>query len=131
MDCSPKQVKQLAKRSKKEALENKFLGYWVALFPDLPPPVRQHKFHPTRKWRWDFAWPEWKLAVEIQGGSWVGGGHNTALGQANDYEKHNEAVRLGWRTLFFNTPMLKDMAAAVELAAEVLCEAQEVVDGDV
>mgnify|MGYP006149714629 CR=1 FL=1 len=32
-------------------------------------PVKEHKFHPKRKWRLDLAWPEEKLAVEIEGGA--------------------------------------------------------------
>lgn len=33
-----------------------------------PPFVREHRFHPTRKWRLDFCWPEQMLAVELEGG---------------------------------------------------------------
>lgn len=116
-------VKKLAKRSQKETLENNFHAHWALMFGNLPEPVRQHKFHPERKWRWDFAWPDQKLAVEIQGGSWVGGGHNTGAGQAKDYEKLNAATRLGWRCLLYSTPMLKDMASVVEEVAEILCNA--------
>ena len=31
-------------------------------------PVREYIFHPKRKWRFDFYFPERKLAVEIEGG---------------------------------------------------------------
>lgn len=126
MDCDQSQVKKLAKRSQKSTLENSFFAHWVMLFPNLPPPFRQHRFHDTRRWLFDFAWPDSHLAVELQGGSWIKGGHNTAIGQAADYEKHNEATRLGWRVLFYNTPMLKDMAGVVEQVAEVLCDARDV-----
>ena len=126
MDLDQQQVKLLASSSQKQKLENSFMAHWVLLFPNLPEPVRQHKFHPQRKWAFDFSFVEDKLAIEIQGGSWQGGGHNTALGQAKDYEKHNAATKLGWRVLFFNTPMLKDMAAVVTEVAEVLCHAEEV-----
>jgi hypothetical protein len=51
----------------------------------LPVPVLEHVFHPTRKWRFDLAWPDLmrpysaigtlapgpKLAVEIDGGTFV------------------------------------------------------------
>lgn len=123
------EVKKLAKRSPKETLENSFLLHWTLLFPQLPPPVRQWKIlNPATKRHWmlDFAWPEWKLAVEIQGGSWVMGGHNTALGQQKDYIRHNYLTQNGWRCLYFNTPMLKHMADVVEQVAEVLCDAREV-----
>ena len=39
----------------------------------FPMPVREHEFHPERKWRFDFCWPDsdlgngWRLAVEVEG----------------------------------------------------------------
>lgn len=121
---SQEEVKALARGSSKDRLEASFLAHWTTLFSKLPSPLRQHKFHTDRKWAFDFAWPEWKLAVELDGGSWIKGGHNTATGQARDYEKHNAAVRLGWRVLRFNTPMMKNMAEVVEYVAEVLTNAE-------
>lgn len=66
----------------------------------LPIPVREFAFHPTRKWRFDRAWPSIKLAVEIDGA----GRHNTVAGMANDNEKINEALIMGWIVLRFNAP---------------------------
>ncbi len=54
------------------------------------------RLHPTRKWRWDFAWPDCKVAVEVHGSTWVGGRHTRGQGFANDREKMNEAQLLGW-----------------------------------
>ena len=34
-------------------------------------PVYEYKFHPTRRWRFDLAWPDKKVAVEVQGGIFV------------------------------------------------------------
>lgn len=59
--------------------------------------VLQYKFHSKRSWRFDFAWPEYKLAVEIQG---FGPGHNTYSGMSKDYEKHNHAVIAGWKIIY-------------------------------
>lgn len=64
----------------------------------LPSPTQQHIFHPQRQWRLDFSWPEHNLAVEIQG---YGRGHTSYAGMHSDYEKHNQAVLLGWRFLYF------------------------------
>lgn len=55
-------------------------------------------FNPRRQWRFDFAWPFEKLAIEVQG---FGPGHNSYKGMSNDYEKHNNAILLGWKILFF------------------------------
>ncbi|NYZ70022.1 hypothetical protein H0A36_28820, partial [Endozoicomonas sp. SM1973] len=60
----------------------------------LPKPVTEYKFHPKRRWRFDFAWPDKKLAVEVEGGGWVNGRHNRGQGFANDMEKYHEAMDL-------------------------------------
>lgn len=61
----------------------------------------EHRFHNVRKWRFDFAWPDNLVAVEVQGGIWLGesGAHTSAKGRARDCEKLNEAALLGWRVL--------------------------------
>lgn len=61
--------------------------------------VREHRFHPDRRWRFDFCWPSRRLALEVQGGVWVNGGHNRGAGFTNDCEKFNEAALLGWRLI--------------------------------
>lgn len=65
----------------------------------LPPPQREFFFHPKRQWRFDFAWPAVKLAVEVEGGIWTGGRHVTGAGFAKDCEKYAEAAMLGWRVI--------------------------------
>jgi very-short-patch-repair endonuclease len=65
----------------------------------LPEPVREHKFHPLRKWRFDFAWPAQLLAVEVEGGTWVFGRHGRGSGFEADCEKYAEAISMGWRVL--------------------------------
>lgn len=65
----------------------------------LPEPVPEHRFHPTRKWRFDWAWPAHMLALEIDGGVWTGGRHTRGKGYVGDMEKLNEAQLLGWTVL--------------------------------
>lgn len=67
----------------------------------IPLPEVEFQFHPTRKWRYDFAWPAHKLALESDGGVWVNGGHNRGSGWIKDTEKRNAAAVLGWRLLRF------------------------------
>lgn len=57
----------------------------------------EFQFHPERKWRFDFAWPYCKVALEVQGGIWINGGHSRGSGIKRDMEKENAAVCLGWR----------------------------------
>lgn len=69
----------------------------------LPRPVRELKFHPERKWQFDFAWPSLMLYVEIEGGfgRFSKSRHASKEGFANDQEKYNAATLLGWRKLAF------------------------------
>jgi very-short-patch-repair endonuclease len=67
-------------------------------------PEREYFFHLTRKWRFDFAWPDEKLAVEIEGVSkFIFGRHQQKDGYTKDTEKYNAAVVLEWRVLRFTT----------------------------
>lgn len=65
----------------------------------LPEPETEYRFHPTRKWRFDLAFPAEKLAVEVEGGSWVRGRHTTGSGFEEDCRKYAEAAILGWRLI--------------------------------
>ena len=62
----------------------------------LPEPVAEHCWHPTRKFRADFAWPEHRIILEVEGGIWVSGKHGRGSGIVKDIEKQNEAAALGW-----------------------------------
>ena len=73
---------------------------------DIPPHESEHRFHDTRRWRFDFAWPDIKLAVEVEGGTWARGRHTRGSGFAKDCEKYNAAVLLGWRVLRFTGDMV-------------------------
>lgn len=90
-------------------LEEKFLGNWYALGgPDL---VREYRFHPTRRWRMDFALVEQKIAFEIQGGLYKSeSGHRSRSGVKRDYEKFNEAMKLLWRVFQVTSANLQDAA---------------------
>lgn len=64
----------------------------------LPVPAREYRFHDTRRWRFDFAWPDIKLAVEVEGVVWKGKGgrHQRADGMTADCQKYGAAMELGW-----------------------------------
>lgn len=68
----------------------------------------EYRFHPTRRWRFDFAWPDYKLAVEIDGGTWSSGRHTRGVGYEADCEKQAEAAIAGWRVIHFTGGMVND-----------------------
>lgn len=64
--------------------------------------MREHYFHPSRRWRFDIAWPSQMIAIEIDGG---GFGHQSMGGRQKDNEKQNAATSMGWRVFRFCTGM--------------------------
>lgn len=74
----------------------------------IPPPEIEYKFCPTRKWRFDYAWPlPSKVAVEIEGAVWTHGRHTRGAGFVADMSKYNEAGKLGWRVFRFTPQQLR------------------------
>jgi len=65
----------------------------------LPVPVPEYKFHPTRRWRIDAAWPDVLLACEVNGGVYTQGRHTRGTGYAADMENRNALNMQGWTVL--------------------------------
>lgn len=61
--------------------------------------VKEFRFHPKRMWRFDYAIPEYKVALEVEGGVWTGGRHTRPQGFLGDIEKYNTATLMGWKVL--------------------------------
>ena len=72
----------------------------------LPVPVREHRFHPIRKWRFDLAWPDQKVAAECEGATWTNGRHVRGAGFERDCIKYNQAALDGWTVLRFTSGMI-------------------------
>ncbi len=66
----------------------------------IPAPVAEFRFHHLRKWRMDFAWPDFKLALEIQGGIFIKGRHSRGASLLKEWEKLNMAAINGWRIIY-------------------------------
>ncbi len=86
----------------------------------LPAPHREYMFHATRRWRFDFAWPDRRLALEVEGGAFSQGRHARGTGFTEDCEKYSEAALAGWIVLRATTAMVEDgrALALVERAFE-------------
>lgn len=82
------------------------LAYFRAL--GFPAPATEYRFHPTRRWRFDYAWPDLMVALEIEGGVYQAGRHTRGNGYTEDCRKYSEAAVLGWCVVRATTGMMKD-----------------------
>ncbi len=64
-----------------------------------PVPVPEHRFDSVRKFRFDGAFVERKLAIEIHGSVFTQGRHTRGKGFSTDQEKWALAALAGWRIL--------------------------------
>lgn len=74
----------------------------------LPVPEREYRFHRHRKWKFDFAYVDQKLAFEVEGGIWRrgGGAHSSGLAIIRDIEKYNAGTMMGWRVFRLHSEMI-------------------------
>lgn len=73
----------------------------------LPEFVTELEFHPERRFRFDYAWPQRRVALEIHGGVFQKSRHTTGVGFTKDKAKMNEATCLGWLVVEVTTEQLK------------------------
>lgn len=101
----------------------------------LPAYETELRFDRARRWRFDVAWPLFKIAIEIEGGAHgrlivvergverrkgasvpikagtrirVGGRHQSGPGFEGDIEKYNAAALQGWLVLRCTTRQIRD-----------------------
>ena len=107
---------------------------------ELPTPCTQYKFSRDivgnapgirarlkaaglKDWRFDFAWPDLMIAVEVDGGVWTRGRHVRGAGFVADMEKLNAAQKQGWAVYRFASNHLTS-GYAIDMIKEVLKETQ-------
>ena len=73
-------------------------------------PVKEYLFHDKRKWRFDYAFPEYKIALEVEGGVHTAGRHIRPRGFLGDMEKYNSAAVLGWLVLRTTPDQLRTLS---------------------
>jgi very-short-patch-repair endonuclease len=102
-------------------LEDRFANDWRQLYPGLPF-LREQTIPPWQAWAderkalglvrrrvpyvADFVWPQAMVAVEIQGATWVQGGHSSGAGIQRDAMKAITAAAGGWVVLPLTGNML-------------------------
>lgn len=65
-----------------------------------------------RKWRWDFADPVNRVALEFQGGIWMPNrGHSGGSGIRRDHAKLNAAQLHGWTVFHFDDKAVRSLMA--------------------
>ena len=68
----------------------------------IPPPLREYYFDPEARSRFDYAWPEAMVAVELEGGIFrrgLRGAHVGPTAVLRDITKGNRALELGWQVV--------------------------------
>ena len=61
-----------------------------------------------KDWRFDFAYPQYMIAVEVEGGVFSKGRHTRGVGYSNDREKYNHAQLLCWKVYGFTVIQMDD-----------------------
>lgn len=123
-------------RTKKSQSQDKavlFGLFWRICYPDKIQPLAEYEFHPERNFRFDWSFPKFMIAVEIDGGNRMAtvtdSGNAVAIGRhtkASDYEKLNHAAALDWSVFRFTPEMLKnDPIGCCELVYNLLVSKQE------
>lgn len=88
-----------------------------------PPFERQYRYAPGRRLRADFAWPDHRLLVEVQGGIFRGGSkggrgaHGSITGILADIDRLNTATLAGYRLLRVTPDMVSSGAALALIEA--------------
>lgn len=95
--------------SRPTKLEAMVLRAWVNLAPNMPIPRHNYRFDlPHSRREIDWAWPEAKVGIEVQGGVHINGAHVRARGLRADYEKLNDLIDDDWKVFYLTTDMVVD-----------------------
>jgi very-short-patch-repair endonuclease len=102
-------------KTKKTPIENK-LGSQLAA-AGIAGYRRNARFVPDRRFEADFYFPALRLAVEVDGGVWLGrrGGHTSGVGYSSDRKRDQMALAHGIITLRFTSQQIKDGQAIAYL----------------
>ena len=86
---------------------------------EISAPVSEYRFAPPRRWRFDFAWIDCKVAFEYDGSTWTRGRHVRGAGVSADNEKINEAQILGWIVIRGTADTVRSGECFVQLARAI------------
>lgn len=99
------------------------LALMLVAFEVRPEPEREYRFDTKRRWRFDFAWPDAKFAVEVEGITYDGGRHQRLGGFEKDCEKYEAAMLQGWTVYRVTHARIKN-GKAIEAIKQILAAHQ-------
>jgi len=110
-----------SKQRKRSSLEETFFKAWGE-YGRGKIPAEQYRFHPTRRFLFDFAWIKQKVAVELDGFGYGNkfGGHQTIVGICNGHTKQNLAHEHGWLVLRYSSRCLGSKAKRQAACEQIL-----------
>ena len=111
-DCMMAKMATWKKRTRKTGIDSKsakeLLMFTLLSFFPRKMIELEYRFHPPRRWRWDYAVPSIKLGIEFHGSIWTQGRHTRGMGFMNDREKMNQAQIDGWLVLEIVSEFVRD-----------------------
>lgn len=97
-------------KNKPSSLETKFALLWgdeIKLESQYPiKPSLRKNIKNAKPYKLDFAHPDTRTAIEIQGGTWNNGRHSRGSGMKGDYSKLNYLQYDGWTVFQLSTDMI-------------------------
>lgn len=88
--------------------------------------IGEFPFDSERKWSFDWAWPELRIAVEYEGNVYGGGkGHRSVGKFVRDMEKYNWAAIYGWCVLRCASVQINDGTFYGQLEAAIQRRVEE------
>jgi len=97
-------TKVTKKRIKPEYANPKLVNKMFEQFGIPEAEFEYHLYVPghSKPYRFDIAWSNKKVALEIQGAIWKGsaGGHTSGKGIKSNWIKYNYAAQTGWRIIY-------------------------------
>lgn len=124
MSSKPEQLldsQMRALKIQKCVMEYRFAAVHVVMGPGVRERLDAAKL---KDWRFDFAWPSLKFAVEVEGGAWTGGRHTRGMGFSEDLLKYQAAMLLGW-TVYRCDPAMVRSGQAVGVIERMLTMCKE------
>lgn len=81
----------------------------------------EYKFHPERKWRYDYSIPEIMWAGEYEGIFSKQSRHTNKIGYAKDALKYREGTKLGWKIFRYTAIDYKNLITDLNEYYDLFC----------